>query len=152
MHACLTGGAGYIGSHILVGLLDGGHDVLVVDNCENSSPTCLQHVRQLTGGQFDFLKEDICNRPTLSASLSALSPDIIIHCAGLKAVEESQEQPLRYYRTNVEGLISLLEAMMRQAASASFCHLPPLSMARRVTLPITRRIRWHRSMSMGAPR
>ena len=68
MRVCLTGGAGYIGSHILVGLLDDGHHVLVVDNFENSSPTCLQHVRQLTGRQFDVLEEDICNRPTLSAS------------------------------------------------------------------------------------
>ena len=111
MRVCLTGGAGYIGSHILVGLLDDGHDMLVVDNFENSSPTCLQHVRQLTCRQFDVLEEDICNRPTLSASLSAFRPDITIHCAGLKAVGESQEQPLRYYRTNVEGSISLLEAM-----------------------------------------
>ena len=111
MRVCLTGGAGYIGSHILVGLLHDGHHVLVVDNFENSSPTCPQHVRHLTGRSFEVLEEDICNSPTLSAAFSTFKPDIVIHCAGLKAVGDSQDQPLRYYRTNVEGSISLLEAM-----------------------------------------
>ena len=111
MRVCLTGGAGYIGSHILVGLLDGDHDVLVVDNFENSSPECLRHVRDLTGKSFEVLEENICNQPVIAASLSTFRPNIVIHCAGLKAVAESQEQPLRYYRTNVEGSISLLEAM-----------------------------------------
>ena len=111
MRVCLTGGAGYIGSHILVGLLNDDHDVLVLDNFANSSPTCLQHVRQLTGKSFEVLEDDICNRVAVSASLSSFKPEIVIHCAGLKAVGEAQEQPLRYYRTNVEGSISLLEAM-----------------------------------------
>ena len=111
MRVCLTGGAGYIGSHILVGLLGDGHDVLVVDNFANSSPTSLQHVRNLTGRSFEVLKENICNQPALTKSFSTFRPEIVIHCAGLKAVGESQEQPLRYYRTNVEGSISLLEAM-----------------------------------------
>ena len=111
MRVCLTGGAGYIGSHILVGLLDDDHDVLVVDNFANSSPRCLRNVRQLAGRSFELLEEDICNQPAMSAALSTFKPDIVIHCAGLKAVAESQAQPLRYYRTNVEGSISLLEAL-----------------------------------------
>ena len=111
MRVCLTGGAGYIGSHILVGLLGEDHDVLVVDNFENSSPTCLSHVRKLTGKSFEVLNEDICNQAKLRSALSGFKPEIVIHCAGLKAVGESQQQPLRYYRTNVEGSISLLEAM-----------------------------------------
>ena len=111
MRVCLTGGAGYIGSHILAGLLADDHDVLVVDNFANSSPRCLRNVRQLAGQSFEFLEEDICNQPAMSAALSTFKPDIVIHCAGLKAVGESQEQPLRYYRTNVGGSISLLEAM-----------------------------------------
>ena len=115
MRVCLTGGAGYIGSHILVGLLSDGHDVLVLDNFENSSRRCLHHVRQLTGKSFECLEEDVCNRPAISAAFSAFRPDIVIHCAGLKAVGESQEQPLRYYRTNVMGSISLLEAMDESA-------------------------------------
>ena len=115
MRVCLTGGAGYIGSHILVELLTGRHDVLVVDNFENSSPKCLRHVEELTGASFDVLAEDICNLDAISGALSAFRPDIVIHCAGLKAVGESQEQPLRYYRTNVQGSINLLKAMDQAA-------------------------------------
>ena len=115
MRVCLTGGAGYIGSHILVELLTGRHDVLVVDNFENSSPKCLRHVEELTGASVDILTEDICNLDAISGALSAFRPEIVIHCAGLKAVGESQEQPLRYYRTNVQGSISLLKAMDRAA-------------------------------------
>ena len=111
MRVCLTGGAGYIGSHILVPLLHDGHDVLVVDNFANSAPASLQTVRHLTGRSFEVLEDDICNAAALSHALVTFRPDIVIHCAGLKAVGESQEQPLRYYRTNVEGSISLLEAM-----------------------------------------
>ena len=143
MRVCLTGGAGDIGSHILVGLLSDGHNVLVLDNFENSSPRCLQHVRHLTGKSFEILEDDICNRAAVSASLSSFRPDIVIHCAGLKAVGESQEQPLRYYQTNVEGSISLLEAMENsgcrriifsssatvkvRGASAPGCGLHPIS-------------------------
>jgi len=111
MRVCLTGGAGYIGSHILVGLLHDGHEVLVIDNFVNSSLKSLDQVRTMTGSSFEVLDQDICNHDALSEALSSFRPDIVIHCAGLKAVGESQEQPLRYYRTNVEGSISLLEAM-----------------------------------------
>ena len=111
MRVCLTGGAGYIGSHILLSLLHYGHDVLVVDNFENSTPASLQTVRHLTRRSFEVLEEDICNAAALSRALVTFRPEIVIHCAGLKAVGESQEQPLRYYRKNVEGSISLLEAM-----------------------------------------
>ena len=113
MRVCLTGGAGYIGSHILVGLLTGDHEVIVIDNFVNSSPKALDQVRTITGRSFKVLEEDICNSGALAEALSSFAPDIVIHCAGLKAVGESQEQPLRYYRTNVEGSISLLEAMDR---------------------------------------
>lgn len=111
MRICLTGGAGYIGSHILVPLLYDGHNVLVVDNFANSAPASLQTVRHLTGSSFEVLEADICNAAILSHALIIFRPDMVIHCAGLKAVGESNEQPLRYYRTNVEGSISLLEAM-----------------------------------------
>jgi UDP-glucose 4-epimerase len=111
MRVCLTGGAGYIGSHILVGLLNDGHEILVIDNFVNSSPKSLDQVRTIAVSSFEVLEQDICHHDALSAALSSFRPDIVIHCAGLKAVGESQEQPLRYYRTNVEGSISLLEAM-----------------------------------------
>ena len=111
MRVCITGGAGYIGSHILIKLLESGHDILVIDNFENSSPNCLKHVRTLSGAAFEVLEDDICNRVKLASSLSSFRPDVVIHCAGLKAVGEAQQQPLRYYQTNVEGSISLLQAM-----------------------------------------
>ncbi len=111
MRVCLTGGAGFIGSHILVGLLNDGHEVLVIDNFVNSSPKSLDQVRTIAASSFEVLEQDICHHDALSAAFSTFRPDIVIHCAGLKAVGESQEQPLRYYRTNVEGSISLLEAM-----------------------------------------
>lgn len=115
MRVCLTGGAGYIGSHILVKLLAGDHDVLVIDNFANSSPTCLNRVRRLAKRSFDFLEADMCHRTTIADGLVNFRPEIVIHCAGLKAVAESQEQPLPYYRTNVEGSISMLEAMDKAA-------------------------------------
>ena len=86
MRVCLTGGAGYIGSHILIGLLDEDHSVLVIDNFENSSRGSLQNVRNLTGRHFEVLEDDVCHAIKLGAALSSFEPDIVIHCAGLKAV------------------------------------------------------------------
>ena len=111
MRVCLTGGAGYIGSHILVQLLSNHHAVLVVDNFMNSSPECLRRAQLLAGRPCELLEEDICNRAAMVTAFSSFQPECVIHCAGLKAVAESQEQPLRYYRNNVEGSVSLLEAM-----------------------------------------
>ena len=113
MRVCLTGGAGYIGSHILISLLGDDHEVLVIDNFVNSSPKSLDQVRAMTSMSIEVLEQDICNAAAVAKALLSFRPDIVIHCAGLKAVSESQEQPLRYYRTNVEGSISLLEAMNR---------------------------------------
>ena len=111
MRVCLTGGAGFIGTHILVALLEERHEVLVIDNFANSSPESLRRVRRIAGVSFEVLEEDICNKQPVADALAVFRPDCVIHCAGLKAVAESQEQPLRYYRVNVEGAISLLQAM-----------------------------------------
>ena len=111
MRVCLTGGAGFIGSHILVALLEKRHRVLVIDNFANSSPESLRRVEKIAQASFEVLEEDICNKDPVASALTAFRPDCVIHCAGLKAVGESQEQPLRYYRANVEGAISLLQAM-----------------------------------------
>ena len=117
MRVCLTGGAGFIGSHILAELLAERHEVLVIDNFANSSPESLRRVRKITDASFDILEEDICNSRPVAAALLNFRPDCVIHCAGLKAVGESQEKPLLYHRVNVGGAISLLEAM--DAASCS---------------------------------
>ena len=117
MRVCLTGGAGFIGSHILAELLAERHEVLVIDNFANSSPESLRRVRKITDASFDILEEDICNSRPVAAALKTFRPDCVIHCAGLKAVGESQEKPMLYHRVNVGGAMSLLEAM--DAASCS---------------------------------
>ena len=117
MRVCLTGGAGFIGSHILAELLAERHEVLVIDNFANSSPESLRRVRKITDASFDILEEDICNSRPVAAALLNFRPDCVIHCAGLKAVGESQEKPMLYHRVNVGGAISLLEAI--DAASSS---------------------------------
>ncbi|OOY48420.1 UDP-glucose 4-epimerase GalE [Solemya velum gill symbiont] len=117
MKVLVTGGAGYIGTHALLKLLDCGHDVLVVDNYCNSSPIALQRVRKLAGRDFESLQIDIRDTEQLTQAMLAFQPQAVIHFAGLKSICESIEQPLRYYSNNVEGSISLLKAMNKAA-----CH------------------------------
>lgn len=110
----VTGGAGYIGSHTVLQLLQQGHAVVVLDNFSNSRPESLARVRRLAGGSgvLTVVDGDIRDRATLDAVFAAHA-DIasVIHFAGLKAVGESVAQPLRYYDNNVVGTLRLLEAM-----------------------------------------
>ncbi len=108
----VTGGAGYIGSHTCLELLETGHQVVVVDNLDNSSEESLRRVSQLTGKDVEFNQVDICDGPALRQVLAA-HPDLhaVIHFAGLKAVGESNEIPLRYYENNIQGTIELVKAM-----------------------------------------
>ncbi|OOZ42467.1 UDP-glucose 4-epimerase GalE [Solemya elarraichensis gill symbiont] len=115
MKVLVTGGAGYIGTHTLLELLGCGHDVLVVDNYSNSSPIALQRVRKLAGRDFESLQIDIRDTEQLTEAMLEFQPQAVIHFAGLKAVGESVEQPLRYYSNNVDGSISLLLAMDKAA-------------------------------------
>lgn len=107
----VTGGAGYIGSHTCVELLETGYDVVVVDNLSNSKETALQRVRTITGKPLDFVRCDIQDRAALEGVFTEYQPAAVIHFAGLKAVGESVEKPLLYYRNNVAGSATLLEAM-----------------------------------------
>lgn len=107
----VTGGAGYIGSHTCVSLLDGGYHVVVVDNLSNSSEESLRRVREITGKDLVFAKVDLLDRAALDAVLAGHPCDAVIHFAGLKAVGESCEIPLRYYHNNLTGTLNLLEAM-----------------------------------------
>lgn len=111
MKVLLTGGAGYIGSHTALTLLDSGHDVVVIDNLANSSPEGLRRVEDLTGRSLLFIEADILDRDQMFRVLTEESIDSVIHFAGLKAVGESVAQPLEYYANNVGGTISLLQAM-----------------------------------------
>src|SRR5512143_460704 len=107
----VTGGAGYIGSHTCVLLLQAGWDVVVVDNLSNSSPQALDRVRELAGRSLIFHQADIRDQPRLKAVLARHRPQAVIHFAGLKAVGESVEKPLEYYQNNVAGTLALLFAL-----------------------------------------
>ncbi len=111
MHVLVTGGAGYIGSHTCVELLEGGHDVTVMDNLSNSKIESLGRVEEITGGTLVFEQLDLLDRQGLTDLFAANAFDAVIHFAGLKAVGESVEMPLTYYRNNVTGTINLLEIM-----------------------------------------
>lgn len=111
MKVFVTGGAGYIGSHTLVQLLAAGHDVCVFDNYCNSSPVALARVRQLTNRDLMAIEGDIRDADALTRAVVDFAPDAAIHFAGLKAVGESSDIPLRYYQTNVTGSMNLLAAM-----------------------------------------
>ncbi len=107
----VTGGAGYIGSHTCVELLQAGHDVTVFDNCCNSHPESLERVQRITGKQLRIIRGDIRDREALVTALRESGAQAVIHFAGLKAVGESVQQPLAYYDNNVVGSLRLLEAM-----------------------------------------
>jgi len=107
----VTGGAGYIGSHTCVELLDAGHDVTVFDNFCNSQPEALRRVERITGKRLTCVEGDIRDRVALTAALQASGASAVIHFAGLKAVGESVAQPLTYYDNNVVGTVRLLQAM-----------------------------------------
>jgi UDP-glucose 4-epimerase len=108
----VTGGAGYIGSHTCVELLEAGYRVVVVDNLSNSKETALERVRAITGKPLDFVLCDLLDREMLDEVFAEYQPSAVIHFAGLKAVGESVEKPLLYYKNNVSGSVVLLEAML----------------------------------------
>ncbi|MBS0484289.1 MAG: UDP-glucose 4-epimerase GalE, partial [Proteobacteria bacterium] len=107
----VTGGAGYIGSHTCVELLNAGFDITVFDNFCNSNPEALARIRKITGRKPELITGDCRDRSALTAALRHSKAEAVIHFAGLKAVGESVEQPLSYYDNNVAGTLRLLEAM-----------------------------------------
>ena len=111
MKILVTGGAGYIGSHTVLELLNAGHEVTVMDNLSNSSMESLARVEELTGKTVEFRKVDLLDLPEMKQLFNLVKPDAVIHFAGLKAVGESAEKPLWYYQTNVTGTLNLLYAM-----------------------------------------
>jgi UDP-glucose 4-epimerase len=107
----VTGGAGFIGSHAVVELLDTGHHVVVVDNLCNASPKAIERVKAITKKDVGFYQLDIRDRAGLDRIFAAHSIDAVIHFAGLKAVGESMQIPLVYYQNNLTGTLVLLETM-----------------------------------------
>ena len=109
----VTGGAGYIGSHTCIELLNSGHDVVVLDNLSNSSEESLNRVQQLTAKTLTFVEGDIRDVHMLDQVFQQHTIDAVIHFAGLKAVGESQQIPLTYFDNNIAGSLSLVKAMQR---------------------------------------
>ncbi len=107
----ITGGAGYIGSHTTVELMQAGLDVLIVDNFCNSKKSVLDRIERIVGRRPEFIEADVRDRNAMKSIFSRYHFDAVIHFAGLKAVGESVEQPLRYYDNNVHGSLVLFEAM-----------------------------------------
>jgi len=111
MNILLTGGMGYIGSHVAVVLLQAGHRVVLYDNLCNSDARVLERIEQITGKTPIFIEADVRATETLTNALKEHAIEAVLHFAGLKAVGESVAKPVEYYANNVEGTISLLEAM-----------------------------------------
>ncbi len=111
MRILVTGGAGFIGSHACVELLNAGYDVTVVDNLSNSKEESLKRVQEITGKSLDFQKVDLLDKEALEAVFASADIDAVIHFAGLKAVGESVAIPLRYYHNNITGTLHLCEVM-----------------------------------------
>ena len=111
MNILVTGGAGYIGSHTIIELLSSNHNVVVVDNLSNSSVESLRRVEEITGQSISFYEFDLCDHQRLSELFKSEKIDAVIHFAGLKAVGESVEKALLYYKNNLESTLVLLDVM-----------------------------------------
>jgi UDP-glucose 4-epimerase len=111
MQILVTGGAGYIGSHTCLELLEAGHDVTVVDDLSNSSQESLNRVQKLTGRTLTFHRLSLLDAGELARVVKETNPDAVIHFAALKAVGESVEKPLEYYHNNVTGTLNLIESL-----------------------------------------
>ena len=114
MNVLLTGGTGYIASHAAVVLMQMGHQVVLYDNLSNSNDGVLKKLTQVSKSTVPFVKGDVRDTPLITSTLSKHNIDAVVHFAGLKAVGESVEKPVDYYSNNVQGAISLLQAMQTQ--------------------------------------
>ena len=113
MRILVTGGAGYIGSHTCLELLNQGHEVVVFDNLSNASEESLNRVRKITGKDLTFYKADMLDREAMERNFDRESIDAVIHFAGLKAVGESVAKPLEYYYNNLTGTLILCDVMRK---------------------------------------
>ena len=111
MKLLLTGGTGYIGSHTAVALCQAGHDVVLLDNLSNSKASVLERLQRILGHSLPFVQADVRDTTLLTQTLQTHGIEAVVHFAGLKAVGESVAQPLAYFANNVQGTISLLQAM-----------------------------------------
>lgn len=114
MAVLVSGGAGYIGSHTVIELLEAGRNVVIFDNFSNSKPSALKRIEQITGKTFKFYQADMLDRAALEKIFDENDIDSVIHFAGLKAVGESVAMPLRYYHNNITGTLILCDVMQQK--------------------------------------
>lgn len=113
MNITITGGAGFIGSHTCVELLNHGHNITILDNFSNSDRTVPERIEQITRKELQYYECDLQNQSRLDSVFFEIQTDAVIHFAGFKSVPESVKYPLMYYRNNVTGTLNLLETMLR---------------------------------------
>lgn len=117
MRVLLTGGAGYIGTHTALVLLERGHDVIVLDDFSNSSLEAVRRLEELAGREVPVVRVDLADREAARAALEGVRFDAVVHFAGLKAVGESVQQPTRYYRVNLDSTLVLIELMRERGVT-----------------------------------
>ncbi len=157
MNILLTGGAGYIGSHTAVELLNAGHSVIIIDNLSNSSFEAVRRVEKITGKAIPFYEFDVCDKEKLNDVFKQNKIDGVIHFAGLKAVGESVSNPIAYYRNNIDTTLTLVEVMKNNgvgklvfSSSATVygqAEAPPLTEESRVGIGITNPYGWTKYMN-----
>ncbi len=111
MKILVTGGTGYIGSHTVVELLNSNYEVIVIDNFSNSKKEVINKIKSITNKDFTFYEGDVCNKDLLRKIFTENEIDAVIHFAGYKAVGESVQKPIMYYRNNIDSTLSLIEVM-----------------------------------------
>lgn len=117
MNVLLAGGAGYIGTHTCVELINAGHSAIIADNFSNSCPEAVARVEEITGKKIPLYEADVCDSVAVEKIFSENKIDAVIHFAGLKAVGESCEKPVMYYRNNIDSTLTLLEAMKKYSVN-----------------------------------
>lgn len=113
MNILVTGGAGYIGSHACLALIEAGYDIVIVDNFSNSKPAVIRRLRELSGKEFAFVEADLRDEDAAERIFARYDIHAVMHFAGLKAVGESVEKPLAYYDNNLNSTLNLLKCMQR---------------------------------------
>lgn len=137
MKILVTGGAGYIGSHTCIQLLEAGHEIVVVDNFYNSKYEAVRRIQELSGKDFPFYEADVCDSEAVEKIFSENKIDAIIHFAGLKAVGESVRIPLRYYDNNLTSTLVLLKAMEKHGVKNFVFSSSATVYGNPVSVPIT---------------
>lgn len=117
-HICCTGGAGYIGSHTVIKLIESGFKVSIMDNLMNANPKVMDRIKEITGQDVPLFKQDMCDAKGVEDLFAAQKFDGVIHFAGLKAVGESVAKPLWYYENNINGTLNILKAMEKSGCKA----------------------------------